>query len=126
MCKYVVKSLINRNCLCCHSKTKIIASMYLLSLCQLSIKKEYVCVTRYKSNKIYRINPGLNQNYYKYLLISKCLSLCCHLNFKKITCSPNQTTNYQFSLNELIYESSNNQNEFCLFICCCFIFKTIL
>ena len=111
--KHVVKSSINRNCLCCHSITKIIASMYLLSLCQLSIKKEYLCVTRYKSNKIYKINPGLNQNYYKYLLISKCLSLYCHLNLNKITCSPDLTTNYYFRLNEWIYELSTNQNEFC-------------
>ena len=107
-----------------HSITKIIASMYLLSLCQLSIKNEYICVTLDKSN-VYKINTGLNQNY-KHLLISKCLSLYFHLNFKKITCSPDQTTNYQFSLNEWIHELSNNQNEFCLFICCCFFLKTIL
>ena len=76
-----------------------------MSLCQLSIKKEYVhmCTNQ---------QLGLNQNYYKYLLISKCLSIYFHLNFKNITCSPDQTTNYQFSLNKWIIK----QSEWVLFV----------
>ena len=87
----------------CHSITKIIASTCWVYVSFLSKKNTHICV---------QINPGLNQNYYKYLLISKCLSIYFHLNFKNITCSPDQTTNYQFSLNKWIIK----QSEWVLFV----------
>ena len=86
-----------------HSITKIIASTCWVYVSFLSKKNTHICV---------QINPGLNQNYYKCLLISKCLSIYFHLNFKNITCSPDQTTNYQFSLNKWIIK----QSEWVLFV----------